>query len=86
MALTDQVALRGGSRIDYVLEVDCEDVCLFETKSPSVMNYIGARLPQNGIELTWAPHQAMVLKVLTKVSILLSSPTTLALRNTSRLH
>ena len=80
VALTEQVAPRGGSRIDYDLEVDGEDVCLLETKSPSVMNYIGARLPQNGIELTWASHQTMVLKMLTKVSILLSSLTALAFK------
>jgi hypothetical protein len=75
---TEQVADRGSSRIDYVLEVDGEDGGLLEAKSPSVMNNVRGLLPQNSIELTWAPGQTLATKMLTKVSMLFSSLTTLA--------
>ena len=75
---------RGSSRIDYVLEVDGEDGGLLEAKSPSVMNDVRGLLPQNGIELTWAPGQTLAPKMLTKVSMLFSSPR--RLRNACRLH
>ena len=75
---------RGSSRIDYVLEVDGEDGGLLEAKSPSVMNDVRGLLPQNGIELTWACGQTLAPKMLTKVSMLFSSPS--RLRNACRLH
>ena len=77
---TEQVADRGSSRVDYVLEVDGEDRGLLEAKSPSVMNNVGGLLPQNGIELTWAPGQTLAPKMLATVSTLFSSPTTLAFK------
>ena len=82
MAKIEQVADRGSSRIDYVLEVDGEDVALLEVTSPQVMNSlnVGELLPPNGIELTWACRQPLASKLLTKVSTLFSSPTTLALK------
>ena len=87
---TEQVADRGSSRADYVLEVDGEDRALVEVKSPSVMHNFIELLPQNGIELTWARGQTLVPKMLTKVSTLFSSPTALAVKkyngNTCRLH
>ncbi|KAF8815208.1 hypothetical protein BYT27DRAFT_7226480 [Phlegmacium glaucopus] len=58
---TEQVADRGSSRIDYVLKVDGEDGGLLEAKSPSVMNNVRELLPQNGIELTWAPGQTLIV-------------------------
>ncbi|KAF8815478.1 hypothetical protein BYT27DRAFT_7333909 [Phlegmacium glaucopus] len=68
---TEQVADRGSSRIDYVLKVDGEDGGLLEAKSPSVMNNVRGLLPQNGIELTWAPGQTLALKMLTKAALCL---------------
>jgi hypothetical protein len=61
---------------DYVLEVDGKNG-LLEAKSPSTMNNVCELLPQNGIELTWAPGQTLAAKTLTKVSMLFSSPTML---------
>ena len=75
---TEQLADRGSSRVDYVLQVDGEDRVLIEAKSPSVMNSVGALLPPNGIELTWVRGRALAPKILSKVSTLLSSPITLA--------
>ena len=62
--------------IDYLLKVDGEDRGLLEAKSPSVMNNVRGLLPQNGIELTWARGRSLAPKMLTNVSMLLSSPTT----------
>jgi hypothetical protein len=77
---TEQVADRGSSKVDYVLQVDDRDEVLVEAKSPSVMNNVGRLLPQHGIELTWAPRQTLAPKMLTGVSMLFSSPTTLAFK------
>jgi hypothetical protein len=38
-AKPEQVADRGSSRVDYVLEVNGEDRGLLEAKSPSFMNH-----------------------------------------------
>jgi len=77
---TEPVAVRGSSRIDYDLNVDSEDRALVEVKSTSVMYNVCKQLPQNGFELTWARGQSLARKMLTKVSTILSSPTTLALK------
>jgi len=60
--------------------VDGEDGGLIEAKSPSVMSNVGRSLPQDGIELTWAPGQALAPRMLTKMSMLFSSPTMLAFK------
>ncbi|KAF8339291.1 hypothetical protein F5887DRAFT_1062844 [Amanita rubescens] len=68
---TEQVADRGTSSVDRVLEVDGEGGGLLEVKSPSVMNNVGGLLPQNGIELTWAHGQPLAPKMLTKAALYL---------------
>ncbi|KIL55381.1 hypothetical protein M378DRAFT_634291 [Amanita muscaria Koide BX008] len=68
---TEQVADRGSSRVDYVLEVDGEDGGLLDAKSPSVMNNVGGLLPQNGIELMWAPGQTLAPKMLSQAALYL---------------
>lgn len=71
LAKTEKVADRGSSRIDYGLEVDGEDGSLLEVTSPSVMNNVRGLLPQNGIELSWAPGQTLAPKMLTKAALTL---------------
>jgi hypothetical protein len=44
------------------------------------MNNIGGLLPQNGMELTWTSGQTFVPKMITRVSMLFSSPTKLAFK------
>ena len=76
----EKVTDRGNSKIVYILQVDGEDKAVVEAKSPSVMKKIAQSLPQNGIELTWARGRPLAPKILTKVSMLFSSPTALVLK------
>ena len=76
----EQVAGRGTSKVDYVVNVDGKDEALVEAKSPSVMKKVGELLPPRGIELTWARRQSLVPTILAKASMILSSLTTFVLK------
>ncbi|KAF5379222.1 hypothetical protein D9615_005925 [Tricholomella constricta] len=71
LAAAENVADRGSSKVDYVVQVDGEDKALVEAKSPSVMKKVGESLPPRGVELTWARGQSLVRRILAKAALYL---------------
>ncbi|KAH9014661.1 hypothetical protein EDB85DRAFT_2097786 [Lactarius pseudohatsudake] len=62
---------QGLSKVDYLGMVDDKRVVLVEAKSPSVMKAVGSSLPEDTVELDWAPGGDLVSKVLLKTALYL---------------
>jgi hypothetical protein len=62
------------TRVDYLVQMDNIPRVLVEVKSPSVMQNAGQKLPPRGIELSWLAGDPPQVRMLTKVSNAINSP------------